>query len=158
MVERCILVETVHLDRPFDRRTWAAEREATAGFPRDGHHAAIDFGGEGAIDPQLRLACQLAPIEGRVIQKRKVHRPLDLEGPLTCKKNDGRVGVDALDGLAAMGRRVGKERKHRLLGLPLIHGITRLRTLQRRGMPRPEKLDLPRDRPYATPLLSLARA
>jgi hypothetical protein len=117
MIEGCMLVESMHLDRPFDRDSCAAQHEPAVGLARDRHHAAIDLGGKRSVYPQLRLAGLPAPVPRRVIQKWKADRSLDLESPLPGKENYGGMGVDALDCLAAVGCRVGKERKHRLLAV-----------------------------------------
>ncbi len=115
-VERRVLVEAAHFDRPFDRA--CRHRRARAGRPASrviAHHAAVDLGRERPVDAKLRLAGALALGERRIVQERKAHRALDLEGAVAGEKHRGRMGIDALDRLAAMGRGVGQQGEDRLL-------------------------------------------
>jgi len=63
-VERRVLVEAAHFDRPLHRRAGAVELERAVRLARNRHHAAVDLGGERPIDPKLRLAGALALREG----------------------------------------------------------------------------------------------
>jgi hypothetical protein len=127
MIEGQRLVEAAHLDRPFDRLAVAPERERAVRCARDRHHPAIDFRREGPIDRDLGLASCLALRQCGEIQKWKAHRALDLEGALAGEKDRSRVGIDALDRLSAMGRRVTEQRQDRLLRVDLgIHGLRTL--------------------------------
>ena len=114
-VERRILVEAVHFDCPLHRRAGAIELEGAVRLARDPHHAAVDLGRERPIDPKLRFAGAFALGEGRIVQKGKAHRALDLEHALGREEQHGRMRVDALDLVPAVGRGVGEEREHRLL-------------------------------------------
>jgi hypothetical protein len=77
----------------------------------------------------MRL-CAFAPFEGRVIEERKFHRPLDLEYAVPGEEYRGGVRVDALYVAAAiyvpgamgcaMGRGVGKKREHFVLAFCLV--------------------------------------
>ena len=116
MVERGLLVEAAHLDRPFHRRAVAVEREPSVRRAGDRHHAQIDVRRKSPVDLELGLAGALALLEGRIIQERKAHRALDLEGAVAGEKHRGGMGVDALDRCAVMGRRVGEQGEDRLLG------------------------------------------
>src|SRR5262249_52432197 len=121
--ERRVLVEAVHLDRPFHRRAGAIELEGAVLLARDRHHAAVNLGRERPIDPKLRLAGALALGEGRIVEKRKAHRALDLQRAVAGEKYRGGMGIDALDRLAAMGRGVGEQREDRLLALAVFHPL-----------------------------------
>ena len=55
-------------------------------------------------------------LERRIVEKGKAHRALDLEGTVAGEKDGGRVGVDALHLLAAVGRGIGEKRQHLRLG------------------------------------------
>ena len=115
-VERRILGEAAHLDRPLDRRAAAVEREAPVGRAGDRHDAAVDFGRKRPVDLELRRAGRLALLERRIVEKREAHRALDLQRPLAGQEYRSRVRIDALDRHAAMGRGRGEQREHRLLG------------------------------------------
>src|SRR5262249_15635961 len=65
----------------------------------------------------------LAPGGSRIVEKGKARRALDLERAVAGEKHRGRMGVDALDRRAAMGRRVGEQREDRLLALAVIHPL-----------------------------------
>ena len=116
-VERRVLGETAHLDRPLDRRAAAVERQPPVWRARDRHDAAIDVRRERPVDLDLGLAGRLALVEARIVEEREAHRALDLERTRAGKEHGRRVGIDALDLRPAMGRGVGEQRKHRLLGL-----------------------------------------
>jgi hypothetical protein len=116
MIERLGLVEAAHLDRPFDHLAVTPDRKAAVGRTRDRHHAAIDLRGIALIDLDLGLAGDLALGERRKVEEREFDRALDLEHALAGEKHHRRMGIDALDFRAAMGRRIAEQRKHRLLG------------------------------------------
>ena len=101
-VERLVLVEPRHLDRPFHRLAGAVERERTIGLARDRHDAAVELRREGAIDVELGEAGGLAPVQCRIIEKRIFHRALDLEHKVAGEKDRGGMGVDAADLLASL--------------------------------------------------------
>ena len=85
-VERRVFVEAAHLERPFDRRAGAVEREPAAVLARDRDHAAVDVGRERSIDAKLGLAGFFALGECRIVQKGKAHGALDLQGALAGEK------------------------------------------------------------------------
>ena len=125
MVERLGLVEAAHLHRPFDRLAAAADGKA-AGPARDRHHAAIDRRRERAVDLDLGLAGRFALLQRGIIEERKTHRALDLERALAGKEYRGRMGVDARDRRAAVGRRSGQKFHDGLLRI-VAHGVVILR-------------------------------
>ena len=86
VVEGRVLVEAMHLDRPFDRRPIPAQLEPAAGGARDRHHALVDLRRERPVKPQLRFASLSALVESGIVQEGKGHRPLDLESARTCQK------------------------------------------------------------------------
>ena len=121
VVEGRILVETAHLDSPFDRRAGAVEREPAVRLARDRHDAAIDFRRERPVDLELGLAGLLALVEGRIVEERKAHRAFDLEGAGAGQEYRGGMGVDALDRRSAMGRGFGQQGENRFLRFALVH-------------------------------------
>ncbi len=120
MIEGAPLVEAAHLDRPFHRRAFAANRQLAVSFAGDGDDAAIDFRRVGCVDRKLGLAGQFALSERRVVEKRKAHRTFDLERALAGEEHRRRVGIDALRLLAAVGRGVGEKGQHFVLGARLL--------------------------------------
>ncbi len=112
--------EAAHLHRPLDRRAVAVEREPPVRLARDRHDPAVDVGRERPVDLELGLAGRLALVEGRIVEKREAHRALDLPGAVAGQEHRRRMGVDALDRRPAMGRRLGEQREHRLLGFSRI--------------------------------------
>ena len=120
-VERRLLVEAAHLDRPFDRRAGAVEREPAVRRARDRHHAQIDLGRERPVDLELGLAGALALIEGRIIQEREAHGTLDLERAVPARNTEAAWVSMRSTGCSAMGRGVGEQREDRLLGLAVVH-------------------------------------
>ena len=100
-VERLILVEPRHFDRPFDGRPRAVDFKGAVGIARDGYNAPVEFGGIASVDFQFLLAGTLALRQRRIIEERQAHGPLDLQCPIGAEKNHGSMGVDPL---AAPGR------------------------------------------------------
>ena len=100
MIEGAVLVETHHVDRPFDRLAVAADRQPTITLARDGDDAAIKFWRQPPVDLDLRFAGAFALFQGRKIEKRKAHRALDLQGAVAGEKHGRRVRIDAPDFLA----------------------------------------------------------
>ena len=95
VIERAVLVEPHHVDRPFDRLAVAADREPAVALARDGDDAAIKFRRQRPVDLDLGLARGFALGERRIIEKRKAHRALDLQRAVAGEKHRRRVGVDA---------------------------------------------------------------
>ena len=56
VIERALLVETAHLDRPFDGGPGAADREPAVGFASDRLDAAVDFRRVRGVDGKLCFA------------------------------------------------------------------------------------------------------
>ena len=63
----------------------------------------------------------MTPLEGGVIHVGKGDGALDLVGAVADQENHGAVGVDALDGAAAVARRVAEETRR--LGLIFNHVV-----------------------------------
>ncbi len=120
MVERALFVEPPHFDCPFDGRTIAADRESSIGLPRDGDHAAIDFGRIGRIDRKLGVAGGLALVERRIVEEWEAHGALDLQHLIADEKNRCGVGIDALDRAAAMRGRGGQKGKYLVLPVSCV--------------------------------------
>jgi hypothetical protein len=133
-IECTRLVEAKHLDRPLDRCALAADCQSAVGFPGDGDDAPVDVRRIGSIDGKLGLAGRPALGERRIIEKGEAHRALDLERAITGEKHRGRVGVDALDTRAAMGRGTAEKSQHFALlvriivqaGAPILLGSSML--------------------------------
>ena len=96
VIERALLVEALHLDRPLDRRARAADGELSICFPRDRHDATIDFRRVGGVHRQFGLAGGFALFQRRIIEKRKAHGALDLERAIAGEKHRCRMGIDAV--------------------------------------------------------------
>ena len=122
-VERLVLVEAPHLDRPFDRLARSVDREAAVSGSRNRHHAPVDCGRVGAVDLDLGRAGAFAFFQRRVIEERKPHRALDLEGAWACQEHRGGMGVDAGHRLATVDFRPGEEVEDCLLRV-FAHGVT----------------------------------
>ena len=103
MVERLRLVEAPHLHRPFHRLAVAADGERAVFLARDRHRAAINRRRIRSIDLDLGRAGGLALLKRRIIEERKAHGALDLEGAVAGQKDQCCMGVDSLDRHAAMG-------------------------------------------------------
>jgi hypothetical protein len=128
VVERLALVEAAHVDRPFDGLAAAVQREFAAAVADDGDDAAVYFGRIGCVDLEFGFARGFALFEGRIIEERKFHRPLDLEHAVPGEEYRGGVGVDALYVAAAiyvpgaMGRVMG-----RVMGRAMRRGVSKKR-------------------------------
>ena len=136
MIERALLVETAHLDRPFDGGPGAGDREPAVGFASDRLDAAVDFRRVRGVDGELGFARLLALVERRIIEEGKAHRALDFEGAIAGEKHRRRVRIDAVDLLVAVGRGIAQKGQHFLLAL-VVHVAETLTcavlTLIRRG-------------------------
>ncbi len=115
MVEGLALVETTHLDDPFDRLAFSVNHEPAICLACYRVRAAVNRRGVSAIDCDLGFTRGPPAPKGGKIEERKAHRALDLERPLAGQKNRGGVGVDTLDRRATMGGRIAQEVDHRLL-------------------------------------------
>src|SRR5258707_14966022 len=86
VVEGRVLVEAMHLDRPFDRRPIPTQIELAAGGARDRPHALVDLRREGTGDPQARPASLSALVERGIVQEGEGPPPLGLETTRTRQK------------------------------------------------------------------------
>ena len=120
-IERRVLVEAVHLNRPFCRLARSVEREASVGFARDRHDAAIELRRERPVDFELGLAGGLAFRDVGKIQEGKLDRALDLVDAVAGKEDRGRVRVDPPNARAAMRRGSAQQREYLLLRFGLVH-------------------------------------
>ena len=59
-VERLVLIEADHFDRPFNRRAVSANRQSSERIPRNWYDATVKLGGECLIDRKLILAGRVA--------------------------------------------------------------------------------------------------
>ena len=123
-IECLRLVEAAHLHRPFHRLAVAIEREAIA-LPRDRNDAKVDLGRVAAVDRDLVRAHGLSLLEGGEIEEGKAHGALDLVHPLAGEEGHRRMGVDPLDLVSAMRRRIAQESEH---------GVLRLRDMRHRKL------------------------
>src|SRR5262249_54081605 len=103
MVKCLLFVETRHLDGPFDRLARAAEPQRAGSVASDRHHPVVKLRCEAAVDVEFGEAGGLAPVQGRIVEKRKPHRALDLVGAVAGEKYRRRMGVEARDLAAAVG-------------------------------------------------------
>src|SRR4029077_3583721 len=78
-IEGLAFVEAPHLDGPFHRLAFAADRKPPCGIAGNGHDAAVDRGRERAVDLDLGFASGPAFAERGKIEKGKAHGALDLE-------------------------------------------------------------------------------
>ena len=120
-IERRVLVEAVHLDRPFDGFARSVEREAAIGFAGDGDDAAIKIRRKRPVDLEFALTRRLAFLETRIVEEWKLHRALHLVDALARKENGRRVGVDPPHARAAVRRGIAQEREDCVLGIALMH-------------------------------------
>ena len=125
-IERLLLVEPCHFNRPFDGSTRAVDFEGAVGIARDGDNAPVEFGGIAGVDLQFFLAGTSALLQRRIVEKRQAHSPLDLQCPIGPEKNHRSMGIDPL---AAAGRTEAgaiEEIEHLLLQVSLgcgrVHG------------------------------------
>ena len=95
-IQRLLLVESGHFDRPFHRHAAAADRQAAIIGAVDGDHPQVELRGVDRIDFQFLFAGAFALFERRVIQERQPHRPLDLQGAVTAEKHHRGMGIDPL--------------------------------------------------------------
>src|SRR5262249_59767188 len=97
VVKRLAVVETTHLDDPFDRLAFSVDCEPAVRLARDRVCAAVNCRGVGAVDGDLGFAGGSTPSQSGKIEKGKAHRSLDLECAISGQKKRRSVGVDAFD-------------------------------------------------------------
>ena len=112
-VEGHRFVKAPHAHGPFDDLARAADFQAT-GINDDGNDAQIDGGRVAAVDGKLGLAGEATLFQRGKIHEGKAHRALDLVNIVAREKDDGAMGVDALN-RAAMGRRVAEKGQNSVL-------------------------------------------
>ena len=101
-VEGLALVETPHLDGPFDRLAFAADHKPAICLAVWARRHGKSTGAKARLTVISASHAALPfPKRGK-IEKWKAHRALDLECPVAGQKNQGRVGVDAFDRGATM--------------------------------------------------------
>ena len=98
-VERLLLIEPHHFDRPFDRGTRSVDFKDPVGIARDGNNATVELWRINGVDLQFLLAGALALFQRRVVEEGQPDGALDLQGPVAAEKNHGGMGVDALAAL-----------------------------------------------------------
>ncbi len=122
VIEGPALIETGHLDRPFDHFALAVDLRAVRPA-RDRNDAAVKHRRMATVDRQFLLAGLLAQRERRVVQEGQPHRALDLQHALGFQEHDRDMGIDprrsaAADALVEEGEcraligRVGDRRRH----------------------------------------------
>ena len=114
--QQVALRETAHPDRVLDRRAVAVQpRRIDAA--EDRRELEIDLGREAAIQPQLFLAVEAAPLEAREIDEAKADRFLDLVGEVAGENHPRDVGFDAFEVVRRVTESVGVgERRDQLRG------------------------------------------
>ena len=104
-----VLVETAHVDDPFDGLARAADRQRLA-RANDRKRFEIDARRIVAVDRDFGLAGPPAPLERREIHERKGDRALDLVDLGPGEEDDSARGVDPLHRLVeAVGPGIGEE-------------------------------------------------
>lgn len=93
-VERLIFIETHHFDSPFDRLALAADGKTAVTFACDRDDSAIEPGRKAPVDVDLGRAGDLALLQCRIIQKRKLHRALYLQRQIIDQKDGGCVRIE----------------------------------------------------------------
>ena len=98
-VERLLLIEPHHFDRPFDRGTLSVDFKNAVGIARDGNNAPVELRRIAGVDLQFLLAGALALLQRRIIEEGQPNGALDLQCPVPAEKDHGGMGVDALAAL-----------------------------------------------------------
>ncbi len=114
-VERLLLIEPHHFDRPFDRGTRSVDFKDPVGIARDGNNATVELWRINGVDLQFLLAGALALLQRRVIEEGQPNGALDLQGPVAAEKNHGGMGVDALAALCRTEAGAIEKIEHALL-------------------------------------------
>ena len=132
-IQRLLLVEAGHFDRPFDRRAASADLKRHLVGARDRNDAAVDLRGIAGIDFQFLLAGTLALRKRRVVEKRQPDRALDLQCAIAAEKHQRGVGVDPLATLPRRSRSLrenqtpdpaSRSRSPRIGGWSRAHGCS----------------------------------
>ena len=114
-VERLLLIEPHHFDRPFDRGTRSVDFKDPVGIARDGNNAAVELWRINGVDLQFLLAGALALLQRRVVEEGQPNGALDLQGPVAAEKYHGGMGVDALAALCRTEAGAIEKIEHALL-------------------------------------------
>ena len=116
-VERGVLVESAHVDDPFDDLAVSPDRERPAPS-RNRRRREINLRRRGAVDGDLGLASLAALVEGRQVHERELDRPLGLVSVGASEKYDRVGGVYATHRLGKPVRAgIGEKAENRLLRL-----------------------------------------
>ena len=114
-VERLLLIEPHHFDRPFDRGTRSVDFKGPIGIARDGNNAAVELWRIAGVDLQFLLAGALALLQRRIVEEGQPNGALDLQGPVAAEKYHGGMGVDALAALCRTEAGAIEKIEHALL-------------------------------------------
>ena len=79
MIERQTLVETNHIDGPFDRKPFAINVEPSILVACNGNNASIDLRRKLPVNVHLFFAGCLPLAQCRVVEERKADGPLDFQ-------------------------------------------------------------------------------
>ena len=108
LVERCVLVEASHLERPLHRLAGPVDHQSAVPFAGHRDDPPVDGRREGLVHGEFGLACRLPSIQGGEIQKGQLDVSLDLERTIAAQEDYGRVRIDARDRCTHCGRTAKK--------------------------------------------------
>ena len=94
-VEQTRLIEADHLDQRLDGRSLAAEAQAPGAVAHHLDDPFVNVGRRPPVEDDLRLAGGGSKRQGREIEIREMHGPLELVGTIAHQENDRNVGLDA---------------------------------------------------------------
>src|SRR5688572_13688895 len=120
-IEKLILVETVHLDEPVDRLTFAAKLQLSTHTPSDRHDPAIDARRGSPVETDLRLAHLPSSLRCGEVEIVESNRAFQLVSAVPCQEHHRRVRIGALYVLAAVRGRL----RQKLNDGGLIFGLHR---------------------------------
>src|SRR5688572_25547701 len=127
-IEKLILVETVHLDEPVNRLTFAAKLQPSTYTPSDRHDSAIDARRGSPVETDLRLAHLPSSLYCGEVEIVESNRAFELVGALPCQEHYRRVRIGALHVLAVVRGRL----RQKLNDGGLIFGLHRHSPLRTR--------------------------
>jgi hypothetical protein len=96
-VQPRLLIETHHLQQPFDRFSRAGKRQRATILTGHRHEAPIEHRRGSPVELELGFERTLAALERGVIEEAVADGALHLVGALADQENDGGMGRDALD-------------------------------------------------------------
>ena len=114
-VERLLLIEPHHFDRPFDRGTRSVDFKSPVGIARNSNNAAVELRRIAGVDLQFLLAGALALLQRRIVEEGQPNGALDLQCAVAAEKYHGGMGVDALAALCRTKAGPIEEIEHALL-------------------------------------------